>query len=63
MSAALTVVIADSREVTFDDNDVFSVSVHETELLTLEISTDRVYTEVSVGEEEAVEITERKIIF
>lgn len=56
VSAVLTVVIADSNEVTFDDNDVFSVSVHETELLTLEISTDRVYTEVSVGDEEAVEI-------
>lgn len=56
VSAVLTVVIADSNEVTFDDNDVFSVSVHETELLTLEISTDRVYTEVSLGDEEAVEI-------
>lgn len=54
--AALTVVMADSSDVTFDESDVFSESEHDTELLTLEISTESVQTEVSDGEDEAVEI-------
>ena len=40
--AVLTVVMADSSEVTCVDKDVFSESEQETELLTLDISVARV---------------------